>query len=77
MTFEIWISVLMGVLGLGLTVTIALLKSLYASLQSRIDRLEEHMTGRLRTLVHEDRDIRSQMNGLVKLFFEALNGKSK
>ena len=77
MTFEIWISIVMGILSLGLTVTIALLRVLYSSLLSRIDRLEEIIEARLRTLVHEDRDIRNQIQGITKLFFQALNGRNK
>lgn len=67
-----WISVLMGVLGLGLAVTLALLKIIYSSISARISRIEEAIEIRLRTLIHEDREIRSQMQGLTQLFFEAL-----
>lgn len=77
MTFEIWISIVMGILSIGLTITIALLRILYSSLLSRIDRLEEIIEARLRTLVHEDRDIRNQIQGITKLFFQALNGRNK
>lgn len=78
MTFEIWISVVMGILGIGLTVTIALLRVLYSSLLSRINRLEETIETRFRTLIHEDRDIRNQIQGMTKLFFQALhNSKEK
>ena len=77
MTFEIWISILMGILGIGLTITIALLRVLYFSLLSRINRLEEMIETRLRTLIHEDRDIRNQIQGITKLFFQALNGRDK
>ena len=67
----------MGILSIGLTITIALLRILYSSLLSRIDRLEEIIEARLRTLVHEDRDIRNQIQGITKLFFQALNGRNK
>ena len=47
----------MGILGIGLTITLALLRILHNALLSRIERLEEMIEGRLRTLVHEDRPV--------------------
>lgn len=66
------ISILMGVLGLGLAITLALLKIIYSSISARISRIEEAIEIRLRTLIHEDRETRSHMQGLTQLFFEAL-----
>ena len=77
MTAIDWVSIFMGILGLGLTVTLALFKILYSSISARISRIEQMLETRLRTLIHEDREIRSQMQGLTQLFFESLKNNNQ
>ena len=72
MTWEIILSVISGILGVGLAITMTLIRIIYNSLTSRIDRLEQQLQDRLRTLGHEDRDIRSQIQGLSQLLIQAV-----
>jgi len=81
-----WLQVVLGLLGLGLSVTLTLLGILFSWLKARIDKNEEksardlsefkaQMLERLRTLGHEDRDIRSKIDGIWQLFVQSLKEK--
>lgn len=75
MDFNTWISLILGILGMGLGLVTVLMRIIYSSLQNRIDKLEANIDNRLRTLTHEDRDIRNQIQGVTKLFFQAYREK--
>ncbi len=72
---ENWVQIVLGLLGIGLSITLTLIGILFSWLKGRQDRNEERtereiselraqINERLRTLGHEDRDIRGQLNGL-------------
>ena len=63
MDHSVWIEMLTVVIGLGVTVTLALLRIIFLNLNKKIDNIEAKMNDRLRTLQHEDRDIRSTIDG--------------
>ena len=81
-----WISIVLGLLGFGLTITITLIGIIFSWLKARIDRNEEkadkdirefrqHMQDRLRTLGHEDREIRGNIDDLHQIFIEYIATK--
>lgn len=83
-----WISIVLGILGFGLTITLTLIGIIFSWLKARIDKNEEkadkdvrelrqHTQDRLRTLGHEDREIRGNVDDLHKIFTEyvAKHGK--
>ena len=76
-----WVSVILGLLGIGITVTLSLLGIIFSWLKGRIDKneekfergiadLEKKILERLRSLGHEDREIRAMLDGLKTLFIE-------
>ena len=78
-----WLQIILALLGLGLTITVTLLGILFTWLKSRIDKNEENfnremsefrqnMNDRLRSLGHEDRDIRSTIEGMWKEFLRVV-----
>lgn len=76
-----WVSVVLGVLGFGITVTITLLGIIFSWLKARIDKNEERidkdirdlrqqMLDRLRTLGHEDREMKGNIDDLHKMIID-------
>jgi len=83
-----WLQIVLGLLGLGLSVTLTLIGIIFSWLKTRIDRNEEklekelselrqQMLDRLRTLGHEDRDIRTKIDGIWQLFIQSLRERKK
>jgi hypothetical protein len=81
-----WESIILGLLGFGLSITLTLIGIIFSWLKARIDKNEEkaakelsefkhQMLERLRTLGHEDRDIRTQINGIWQIFVQSLKEK--
>ena len=81
-----WLQIILALLGLGFTITVTLLGILFTWLKARIDRNEETiktemsefrqtMNDRLRSLGHEDRDIRTKIEGIWKLFLEDVRNR--
>lgn len=81
-----WLQVILGLLGLGITVTLTLVGIIFSWIRARIEKNEERFERnmselrqqtleRLRSLGHEDRDIRSQIDGLMKLFIEDIRNR--
>ena len=81
-----WLQVILGLLGLGLTVTLTLIGIIFSWIRARIEKNEERFERnmselrqqtleRLRSLGHEDRDIRSQIDGLMKLFIDDVRNR--
>lgn len=76
-----WVSVVLGVLGFGITITITLLGIIFSWLKARIDKNEERidkdirdlrqqMLDRLRTLGHEDREMKGNIDDLHKMIID-------
>lgn len=83
-----WLQIVLGLLGLGLSVTLTLIGIIFSWLKTRIDRNEEklekelselrqQMLDRLRTLGHEDREIRTKIDGIWQLFIQSLRERKK
>lgn len=83
-----WLQVVLGLLGLGITITLTLIGIIFSWMRARIEKNEErfdrsiaelrHQTlERLRSLGHEDRDIRAQIDGLTKLFIDDMRSRKK
>ena len=81
-----WLQVILGLLGLGLTVTLTLIGIIFSWIRARIEKNEERFERnmselrqqtleRLRSLGHEDRDIRAQIDGLMKLFIDDVRNR--
>ncbi len=72
MDLSLWVDILTVIVGLGVTITLALIRILFINLNKKIDNLENKMNDRLRTLQHEDRDIRSTVDGWGKILLQIL-----
>lgn len=83
-----WVSIILGILGFGLTITLTLIGIIFSWLKGRIDRNEERldkdvrelrqqMLDRLRSLGHEDREQKSNIDALHKLIIETLARRKK
>lgn len=83
MTGANWLSIVLGLLGFGLSISLTMLGIIFSFLKSRIDKNEEiirdeireldrNVQERLRSLGHEDRDIRGTIDGLHKIVIQAL-----
>ena len=83
-----WVQVVLGLLGLGITITLTLIGIIFSWIRARIEKNEERfsrdmselrqqMLERLRTLGHEDREIRSQIDGLMKLFIDDVRNRKE
>ncbi len=57
-------------IGLAFSVTAGLIGALYRSITKRLDRMEHQMFERMRTLGHEDRAIRSEINDIAKIIVQ-------
>lgn len=88
MNNEAFLEIIVAVLGAGLTITLTLLGLLFSWLKARIDKNEEnceknlsefkhYVDNRLRTLGHEDRDIRNKIDGIWQLFLADALQKDK
>ena len=60
---------------MGVAVTLFLMRIIFLNLTARIDRFENKVDDRLRTLTHEDRDIRTQIASVTKLLIQVMNKK--
>lgn len=67
MSFELFASIFLGALGLGVTITAALVRIIYNQLNCRLDRMEDHIHDCLRTHTHEIRQIKTDMLGIKTL----------
>lgn len=81
MNHENWVQIVLGLLGVGLSITLTLLGILFSWLKGRMDRIEEttlenmrthaqQNEDRFRSVYHELRDLRSQIDGLMKLLLQ-------
>jgi len=76
-----WASVIMALLGFGLSITLTLIGIIFSWLKGRIDKNEEridkeirelraHIFDRLRSLGHEDREMKGNITDLFKMMAE-------
>ena len=88
MDHDNWLQILLGLLGLGITVTLTLMGIIFSWLKSRIDKneqkttddlnaLSEYVNTRLRSMGHEDREIRGMIENLWKLMLEDVRSRKK
>ena len=88
MNNEAFLEIIVAILSAGLTITLTLLGILFSWLKTRIDKNEEqcekqlsefknYVATRLRTLGHEDRDIRNKIDGIWQLFLSNELNKDK
>ena len=81
MDHDNWLQILLGLLGLGITVTLTLMGIIFSWLKSRIDKneqksyedisaLSDYVNTRLRSLGHEDREIRGMIENLWKVLLD-------
>lgn len=83
-----WVTIILGILGLGITITLTLVGIIFSWLKGRIDKNEDkidkqmsqlraEILDRLRTLSHEDREQRSMIDGLTKIIIGAIRKGKK
>jgi len=78
-----WVNLVVSVIVIGVTITVALIGIIFRILNSKqeaatklmvdkLDSVEQKIELRLRTLGHEDRDIRTQLTSVSTLVIQAL-----
>lgn len=83
-----WVSVILGIMGVGISVTLTLIGIIFSWLKGRIDKNEERIDkeirelrqqtlDRLRSLGHEDREQKGNIDMLHKLIIEQLARRKK
>ena len=80
MNHTLWVELLVGALGIGVTITLALMRIIFVNLnrkmdnlENKVDNVENKINDRLRTLQHEDRDIRATIDGWGKILIEVVS----
>lgn len=72
---DVIVAITLGITGIGVTITITLIRMVYNAIIDRMDRMDTQIHERLKALSHEDRELRAHLREIVRLVVEAVEGK--